>query len=84
MSDSELNLGSEVRGRIFRETVFGDSASEIEVAALTAAQEFFGDGVPLEVMQDYAAMGTTPIDRAGSADGKKYVAYVGVRATVQS
>jgi hypothetical protein len=82
MSDNELNLGNEVRGRIFCTTVFGDSAGEIEIAALTAAQAFFGDGVPLEVVQDYMASGATPNDQAAH-DGKKYAAFVAVRAAVQ-
>lgn len=81
--DNELNLGNEVQGRVFRATVFGDTASEIEIAALSAAQAFFGDGIPLEVVQDYHASGTTPLEREKHAN-KKYVAFVNVRAVVQS
>jgi len=76
MSDSETGLGNEVRGRIFRATAYGDNASEIEIAALTAAQEFFGDGVPLEIVHDYQA---SLVGRAGPAAGKKYAADVRVR-----
>jgi hypothetical protein len=74
--DNELGLGNEVQGRIFQVTVYGDTAAEIEVAALTAAQEFFGDGVPLEVVQDYKISGTIPSD----GSDKKYRVGVKVRA----
>lgn len=74
--DNELGLGSDARQRVFHTTVFGDSAAEIEVAALTAAQEFFGDGVPLEVVHDYMASRATPSD----GTDKKYAAGVSVRA----
>ncbi len=77
--DNDLNTGSKAQGRIFRTTVYGDSAAEIEIIALTRAQEFFGDGVPLEVVQDYRVT-----EAALRADGKKYTAGVDVRAVVQS
>ena len=74
--DNELGLGNEVQGRIFCVTVNGDTAGEIEIAALSAAQEFFGDGVPLEVVQDYLVNGTTTLDQTD----KKFRADVRVRA----
>jgi hypothetical protein len=69
-------MDNETKGRICNVLCYGDNASEIEVAALSAAQEFFGDGVPLEVVPDYRA------HAAYSSDGtdKKYRAGVGVRA----
>ena len=74
--DNELGLGNEVQGRIFCVTVNGDTAGEIEIAALSAAQEFFGDGVPLEVVQDYLVNGTTTLDQTD----KKFRAALRVRA----
>lgn len=74
-------LADAARGRIFRVTCYGDTASEVEGAALAAAQEFFGGAVPLEVVQDYMA------GYAASGDpksgGRKYTAAVSVRALAQ-
>jgi hypothetical protein len=81
-NENELELGGQVKGRIFTVTVYGDTASEIEIAALAAAQPFFGDGVPLEVIQDYMVSRTTPHEQAKAGD-KKYVTWVRVRALVQ-
>lgn len=80
MDDNDLGLGNEVRGRIFHMTAYGDNASEIEIAALVEAQAFFGDDVPLEVVQDYMVSKAGPSDLSG---GKKYAAGVSVRAIVQ-
>ncbi len=77
--DNEPGPGSEVQGRIFKVTCYGDNAREIEVAALTAAQEFFGDGVPLEVVQDYRVSRTALSDGPDGSD-KKYRADIRVRA----
>jgi hypothetical protein len=77
--DNETELGGAVKGRTFRDSVYGDSAAEIEIAALSAAQEFFGDGVPLAVVPDYE---TVPLGGYAQAlcGGKKYAAAVTVRA----
>jgi hypothetical protein len=67
-------------GRSMVVTVFGDTADEIELAALDEARPFFGDRVQLEVVRNWEAEQVRP---AGSlalqAAGKKYCAGVTVR-----
>ena len=71
-------------GRILYVEVFGDTADEIELAALDRAREFFGPGPQLAVIPAYRVLG---IDRTGSPEaqesGKLYRAGVDVR-TVES
>jgi phytoene dehydrogenase-like protein len=69
------------RGRSFRALVFGDTAPELEQAALDEARAFFGNGTALRVVPDYEAMLVHPRGAlAREADGKKYQAYVSVQA----
>ena len=81
MDGNELGLGSEVQGRMFHVCCTGDNAGEIEIAALTAAQEFFGDSVPLEIVQNYHVVGLLQHEVAEC--GKKYQADVMVCAPLR-
>jgi hypothetical protein len=65
-------------GRTIAVVAFGDTADEIEMAALDEARAFFGDR-RLEVIRDYAvqdAISSIDVDRES---GKKYRAQVCVR-----
>jgi hypothetical protein len=66
-------------GRELSVRVYGDTADEIELAALDEVRPFFGDTVRLEVVRDYKAF--TVVDSAfrDQAGGKKYYARVPVR-----
>ena len=66
------------RGRTFLASVAGDTAVEIELAALDAARAFFGDGPQLEVVHDYTVIDTNCIP-AFRGCGKEYTAEVPVR-----
>lgn len=76
-----MNEGTEARqetpGRMIVTSVNGDTADEIELAALDAARECFGREVRLEVVRDYlvTSLGVT----SGRIVGKKYTAHVKVR-----
>ena len=60
--------------RIVETTVFGDSADEIELAALDKARAFFGSDRQLEVIRDYKARDTISYG-ADAESGKKYRAF---------
>jgi hypothetical protein len=67
-------------GREVEVLVFGDTADELELAALDEARPFFGDAVRLEVVRDYRALAVLPNGVfAARANGKKYQANVTVR-----
>ena len=60
--------------------VFGDTADEIELAALDEGRPFFGDSVRLGVVRDYTAHRVLPNGTFGVlAAGKRYQANVTVR-----
>ena len=65
-------------GRTFVALVAGDTAEEIELAALDAAREFFGAGPQLEVMRNYK-VGPVGGFSPHAPSGKKYCAEVPVR-----
>lgn len=64
--------------RIFHTTVCGDTAEEIELAALDAAREFFGPAPRLQVVPDYQVCGV-PDNSPHAETGKRYVAGVRVQ-----
>jgi hypothetical protein len=67
-------------GRSVSVLVFGDTADEIELAALDEVRPFFGDGVILEVVREWEAFDTSgPVGQMPQAAGKKYYARVTVR-----
>jgi hypothetical protein len=76
--DEDTATQAQPRGRTFNARVAGDTAEEIEFAALDEARKFFGPDVQLEVVKDYsviAMVGGHPLDK----DGKKYLAGGGVQ-----
>jgi hypothetical protein len=78
MHDDDITERLKYPGRIFRTSVVGDTADEIELAALDEARVFFGDGRQLEVVHDYQAIPVELIPRHAQS-GKKYTAEVCVR-----
>ena len=67
-------------GRILVVTVLGDTADEIEMAALDAAREFFGPDRQLAVVPDYMVSSIGPADRAEWREtGKRYITCAKVR-----
>lgn len=62
-------------GRVLHVTVFGNSADEIEMAALDEARKFFGPDAQLELGEYQASANTTL-----SNPGKQYAAGVRVYA----
>jgi hypothetical protein len=73
--DEDITQRQRPAGRILNVTVFGDTADEIELAALDEARTFFGDSRQLEIVPDYKVSGTIPHD----GTDKKYRAGVNVR-----
>lgn len=49
----EHDTGTRSAGRTFTKSVYGDTDSAIELAALDAARAFFGPQPLLEVVRDY-------------------------------
>lgn len=83
MNDDDITQRQKPAGRTFGVSVAGDTADEIELAALDAAREFFGDSRQLEVVRDYRAFPVGLI--AGHAQsGKKYSAEVRIRTVEQA
>jgi len=74
--DEDITQRQQSPGRILNVTVFGDTADEIELAALDEARAFFGGSRQLEIVPDYKVSGTIIHDRTD----KKYRAGVNVRA----
>lgn len=62
--------------RTFAVFVNGDSADEIELAALARAREFFGSGVALAIRPNYRAR---TVDAHEDTGGKAYRARVEVQ-----
>ena len=81
MNENETDREVLRPGRRIHVFVFGDNASEIELAALDAAREFFGDSPRLRVVPDYLANIVLPngmfTEKAG---GKAWQATVTVEA----
>lgn len=78
MNENEQDQHTQPEGRIFHTTVYGDNAAEIEMAALDAAREFFGEGALLQIVDDYQVIGVW--NEEGRASEKKYDSVVRVRA----
>lgn len=71
-------------GRTINVVVCGDTADEIELAALDEARKFFGPDRQLEVVHDYSVTGM-PAHHKLAESGKKYLAPGGVHVrTVES
>jgi hypothetical protein len=66
-------------GRTISVVVYGNTADEVELAALDEARGFFGADRRLEVVRDYRVVGTLAVD----GTSKKYRAAASVR-TVES
>ncbi len=62
--------------RLFETSAYGDSETEIELAALDQAREFFGEGARLEVDRTYSIHSAENSPLAG---GKKHRATIWVR-----
>lgn len=65
------------RQRTVNVCAYGDTADEIELAALDKARDFFGTDVQLEIVRDYAVI-EVQSHRREVAGGKKYEAPGGV------
>lgn len=70
--------GTQAPGRQLRVTACGDTASEIELAALDVARKFFGGMPRLEIVPDYIASSIGPHSWYATS-GKAYVAEVTIR-----
>ena len=51
----DISRETQPAGRELSVRVYGDTADEIELAALDEVRPFFGDAVRLEVVRDYKA-----------------------------
>ena len=80
--DEDTTQRQKPAGRIFHASVVGDTAEEIELAALDEARGFFGADARLEVAHDYQVSSISAGDQR-AATGKKYTAGVRIR-TVES
>jgi hypothetical protein len=78
VNDNDTTARPRHPGRTINIKVYGDTADELELAALGKAREFFGADRQLTVIPDYLASRVTPMD-AEQADGKQYIAEVRVR-----
>ena len=71
-------------GRSINVQAFGDSADELELAALDEARTVFGKDMRLEIVRDYlinpVSSATKLFEKAG---GKRYVSTIGVRVLEQ-
>ena len=67
-------------GRVLQITVYGNSHTELELAALDKAREFFGPDIQLEVIDEYKASRVPSYEDGG---GKMYTAGMTVRALNQ-
>jgi hypothetical protein len=78
-NDQDQRAGVQGRGIAVR--AFGDTANEIEMAAIDEARAVFGEDVRMEIVRNYRINRIDP-DSAltKDADGKRYVATVLVRA----
>lgn len=63
--EHESTTGIEVR-------VYGDSIGEMESAAMEKAEQFFGTGDPLRVVEGYTAHECTPLLGQPTYDGRYY------------
>ena len=80
----DTNRETRPAGREVSVFVFGDTADELELAALDEARPFFGDTVQLRVVPDYTAHQVLPNGAlAARAAGKRYQANMLVR-TIES
>jgi hypothetical protein len=56
VSDNDQDQRVSENGRRIRVTVYGDTADELELAALDEARKFFGEGPLLRIVDDYTAI----------------------------
>ena len=73
--DEDITQRQRPTGRTLNVIVFGDTADEVELAALDEARTFFGDARQLEIVPDYKISDTIPQD----GTDKKYRGAVNVR-----
>lgn len=78
MNEHEQDQHTQPKGRTFTAKAYGDTPEELEFTALEQAQEFFWEGEPLQIINDYNAIGASSANEL--AKGKKYFALVRVRA----
>jgi hypothetical protein len=76
--DEDITQRQKSPGCIFHTSVVGNTAEEIELAALDEARPFFGEHARLEVVKDYQVSSVTEGDSRAHL-GKKYTAGVRVR-----
>jgi hypothetical protein len=67
-----------IPGRVFQGSFHGDTADEIELAALEEAEHVFGPGVPLAVVPCYQVYWAPVADQ--EVHGKRYSAAITVLA----
>jgi hypothetical protein len=68
-----------LHGRSIEVLAFGDTANELELAALDEARKFFGKDRQLEVVPSYKAFRPIVAQLVERADGKAYYATICVR-----
>jgi len=82
--NDETRQHERIHGRSLTVLVFGDSATDLEFAALDEARKFFGPGPVLEVSPEWSA-GLVPVEPSSGmsmqAGGKQYHARILVRAS---
>jgi hypothetical protein len=83
MSEFDTDRETSSPGRLLHLTAYGDTADEIELAALDQARTFFGPDRQLEVIHDYQVTGTWPEDKPEAA-GKRFTAGIRVRTVEPS
>jgi hypothetical protein len=74
----EQDTSQQASGRSFTAFVYGDTANEMELAALDQARAFFGETVQLTIVKDY---GVGSAQGHPGADGKRYCGAVRVEVT---
>lgn len=77
---NEQEHATQPAGQAFHTRVYGDTAAEIEIAALEEALTFFGEGTQLEVDKGYHTWKAVTDGDIREAKGKRYHASVCVRA----
>lgn len=80
--NEDTEARQESRGRTINVYVAGNTADEIELAALDEARAVFGADIALEIIRDYAIHGTASSSTLKESV-KKYCASLKVR-TVES
>jgi hypothetical protein len=72
--EESTNQHARHEGRSFSTAAFGDSTSEIELAALDEARKFFGPDVRMEIVKNYHV--GTSVGHGEAANGKRYYSHV--------